>query len=82
MDIAPAYFFSSYIIPTELVFVIFGGSRTRYSISVGLSFYEKHLVDDQVLFNLSKLNRLIEFSCSFSAGVLLAHALEDVMLTH
>ena len=41
------------------------------------------IIDDQVLFNLSKLNRrLIELSCSFSAGVLLAHALEDVILTH
>ena len=50
---------------------------------LSFSLYEKHLVDGQVLFNLFKLvRRLIELSCSFSAGVLLAHALKDVMLTH
>ena len=50
--------------------------------NVGSSFNEKHFDDDQVHVNLSKLNRrLIELSCSFSAGVLLAHALQDVMLT-
>ena len=50
--------------------------------NVRSTFNEKHFVDNQVLVNLSKLNRrLIELSYSFSAGVLLAHALQDVMLT-